>query len=218
MRSFKPAAVAALASLALSGCSVMQERQWSTCAIGGAVIGATAGGIAGGVTANNTGGGNGERGGAIAGGIVGGGLLGALLGHVVCDPVKPPPPPPPVAQAPPPPPPPQKIVELHGPEFDFDKATLRPEGRHKVDEAVRVLKENPGMRVAINGYTDGVGTEAYNLKLSERRARAVADYMVSQGIDRSRLTVRGFGKADPVASNDTAEGRARNRRVEIVKE
>src|SRR5579884_3938726 len=211
MRSLKPAAIATLASLALSGCSVMQERQWGACAVGGAVIGATAAGIAGGVTANNTGGGNAERGGAI-----GGGLVGALLGHAICDPVKPPPPPPPVAQAPPPPPPAKKLAVLEGPEFDFNKATLRPEGRRKVDEAIRVLKENPGMHVNVDGYTDSIGSDAYNLKLSERRARAVADYMIAQGIDRSRLAVRGFGKAHPVASNDTAEGRARNRRVEIV--
>jgi outer membrane protein OmpA-like peptidoglycan-associated protein len=217
MRSLKPAAIATLASLALSGCSVMQERQWGSCAVGGALIGATAAGIAGGVTANNTGGGNAERGGAIAGGIVGGGLIGALLGHAVCDPVKPPPPPPPVAQAPPPPPPPaKKLAVLEGPEFDFDKATLPPEGRRKVDEAIRVLKENPSMHVSVDGYTDSIGSDAYNLKLSERRARTVADYMIAAGIDRSRLTVRGFGKAHPVASNDTAEGRARNRRVEIV--
>src|SRR5579875_34891 len=204
MRSLKPAAIATLASLALSGCSVMQERQWGACAVGGGLIGATAGGIAGGVTANNTGGGNAKRGGAIAGGIVGGGLIGALLGHAVCDPVKPPPPPPPVAQVPPPPPPPpaKKLAVI--------------EGRRKVDEAIRVLKENPGMHVNVDGYTDSIGSDAYNLKLSERRARTVADYMISQGIDRSRLTVRGFGKAHPVASNDTAEGRARNRRVEIV--
>jgi OmpA-OmpF porin, OOP family len=66
--------------------------------------------------------------------------------------------------------------------------------------------------------TRPIGSDAYNLKLSERRANAVRDYMVSRGIDTSRITTTGFGKADPVASNKTAEGRAKNRRVEITEE
>jgi len=187
--------------------------------VGGAVIGATAGGVAGGVAENNadrhaT---NSERGAAIGGGIVAGGLVGAILGHAICDPMKEAPPPPPVvAQAPPPPPPVKPIVTLHGPQFDFDKATLKPDGKRLVDEAVRLMKEKPDLRVSVEGHTDSIGGEAYNQRLSERRAKAVRDYMVSEGIDASRITTRGFGKSKPIASNSTKEGRAENRRVEIL--
>src|SRR5207249_7101513 len=126
-----------------------------------------------------------ERGAAIGAGIVGGGLIGALLGHAVCDPEKEAPPPPP-APAPPPPPPPAKVeplFTLHGPQFDFNKATLKPAGKKMVDDAVTVMKDKPSMKVSVEGHTDSIGSDAYNQKLSERRAGAVRDYVVSQGID-----------------------------------
>lgn len=72
------------------------------------------------------------------------------------------------------------------------------------------------MRVVVEGYTDSIGSDAYNMKLSERRAETVRDFMVSKGISPTRITTRGFGKANPIASNKTAEGRAENRRVEII--
>jgi OOP family OmpA-OmpF porin len=218
MRELKQLVAAAMVVTLLGGCAV-RERKWGTCAVGGALIGGTAGGITGGVLANNadddpT---DSERGAAIAGSAVGGALLGALLGHVVCDPMIEPPPPPPVAAPPPPPPPPAKpIVTLHGPHFDFDKATLKPAGKQMVDEAVQVMNDKPDLRVSVEGHTDSVGTDAYNQRLSERRANAVRDYLVSRGIDASRITSRGFGESKPSASNDTAEGRAENRRVEII--
>ena len=102
------------------------------------------------------------------------------------------------------------------PQFDFDKATLKPDGKRLVDTAVKVMKDKSDLKVSVEGHTDSIGSEAYNQKLSERRAKAVRDYLVSQGIDASRITTRGFGKSKPVASNDTAEGRAENRRVEII--
>jgi OOP family OmpA-OmpF porin len=74
------------------------------------------------------------------------------------------------------------------------------------------------MRVSIEGHTDSIGTDAYNQKLSERRARTVRDHMVGQGIAADRITTRGFGESKPIASNETAEGRAQNRRVEIFAE
>ncbi|MGH7822668.1 MAG: OmpA family protein, partial [Candidatus Binatia bacterium] len=92
-----------------------------------------------------------------------------------------------------------------------------PEGRARLDQAVQVMQQNPTLRVAIEGHTDGMGADVYNEGLSERRAESVKSYLMSQGIDAARMTdVRGFGESKPVASNDTEEGRARNRRVEII--
>jgi outer membrane protein OmpA-like peptidoglycan-associated protein len=127
-----------------------------------------------------------------------------------------------VAAPPPPPPPPppapvaKKKIVLRGVNFDFDKSTLQPQGKPILDEAARILKENPSINVQVQGHTDSVGTDAYNLRLSDRRAATVKNYLVSQGVAASRLTTKGFGEANPVASNDTADGRAQNRRVELV--
>ena len=128
----------------------------------------------------------------------------------------PPPPPPPVAQAPPPPPPPtkEKIV-LRAVHFDFNKSNIRPDARPVLDEAVRMLKERGEVSVIVEGHTDSVGSNAYNMKLSKRRADAVKRYLVEHGIAASRITTEGFGERQPVASNATAEGRAQNRRVEL---
>ncbi len=101
----------------------------------------------------------------------------------------------------------------HGVFFDFDESTIKPEFQPLFDNAVFVLNQNPDLTVEIQGHTDDVGTEEYNLELSEKRAQAVKDYLVSQGIDESRLTVKGFGKSNPAEDNDTEEGRAYNRRV-----
>jgi len=203
-----------------SGCA-LRDRKWGTCAVAGGIIGATVGGVTGGVAVNNRKEHprNVERGAAIGGGIAGGGLIGALLGHAICDPEKEAPPPPP-APAPPPPPPAkaEPLVTLHGPQFDFNKATLKPAGKEMVDGAVTVMKDKPSMKVSVEGHTDSIGSEAYNQRLSERRAQAVRDYMIENGISPGRIATRGFGKSRPVASNKTAEGRAQNRRVEIIAE
>jgi len=82
----------------------------------------------------------------------------------------------------------------------------------------KVMKDKPGMKVSVEGHTDSIGSEAYNQRLSERRAQAVRDYMIENGISPGRVATRGFGKSRPVASNETAEGRAQNRRVEIIAE
>lgn len=110
---------------------------------------------------------------------------------------------------------PAKRLVLRGVTFDFDRATLRPDARPVLDEAIATLKQDADVAVSVDGYTDSIGSEAYNLKLSERRAATVADYLAKGGIAPTRLTVRGHGEADPVASNDTADGRAQNRRVEL---
>ncbi len=100
--------------------------------------------------------------------------------------------------------------------FDFGSATLRPESEEELERLLRLLEAHPDMKIEIRGHTDDVGTEAANQALSEARARAVFDWLVAHGIDASRLRWRGFGESQPIAGNDTPEGRARNRRIEFV--
>ncbi|MDM0104452.1 OmpA family protein [Variovorax sp. J22R24] len=131
------------------------------------------------------------------------------------------PPPPPVAAAPTPPapvPPPvaaSKVTFAADAFFDFDKYVLKPEGRAKLDDLVSKIKDvNLEVIIAV-GHTDSIGTVAYNQKLSVRRAEAVKAYLVSKGIEKNRVYTEGKGKSQPIADNRTAEGRAKNRRVEI---
>ena len=124
------------------------------------------------------------------------------------------------AAAPPPPPPPpappakRKIV-LRGVNFDFDKSNIRADARPVLDEAIRVLQTEGGIAVIAEGHTDAKGTDAYNQRLSERRAASVRDYLVKGGISASRIRTVGYGESRPVATNATDEGRAQNRRVEL---
>jgi OOP family OmpA-OmpF porin len=127
----------------------------------------------------------------------------------------PPPPPPPAVKAQPPPPAVKKKIVLRSVHFDFDKSKIRPDAKPVLDEAVRTLKEEGGIAVIVEGHTDSVGSDAYNMKLSHRRANAVSDYLASHGIPASRIRTEGYGESRPVASNDTADGRAQNRRVEL---
>ena len=99
--------------------------------------------------------------------------------------------------------------------FDFDKSVLRPDGKKSIDDAVAKLKGVDVEMVIATGHTDSVGTDAYNQKLSERRAAAVKDYLVSKGIPAAKVTTIGKGESQPVATNKTAEGRQKNRRVDI---
>ena len=99
---------------------------------------------------------------------------------------------------------------------DFDKFTLTEATLKELQKAVAFVKKYPGAKIRLDGYTDSIGTDAYNIKLSERRAAAVKDYLIKEaGVDSSKITAVGNGEADPVADNKTAEGRAKNRRVEI---
>ncbi len=99
--------------------------------------------------------------------------------------------------------------------FDYDKAEIRPQYYSDLDQVVRVLKRNPGMQVEIQGHTDNVGSKNYNLPLSLRRAKSVANYLIRHGIAQDRLSVKGYWFSRPVAPNTTPEGRQKNRRVEI---
>ena len=121
--------------------------------------------------------------------------------------------PPPVT--PPPAPVNQKVTFAADAFFDFDKSVLKPEAKAKLDDLVGKLRPiNLEVIIAV-GHTDGIGSDAYNNKLSVRRAEAVKAYLVSKGIEPNRVYTEGKGKKQPVADNKTAEGRAKNRRVEI---
>ncbi len=100
--------------------------------------------------------------------------------------------------------------------FDFDKYALKPEFYPVLDDVARTLQEYNQTVVEVAGHTDSVGSDAYNQKLSEQRANAVASYLQSRGLNRDRFIVVGAGESRPVASNDTESGRAQNRRVEIT--
>jgi len=160
--------------------------------------------------------------GALIGAAIGAVACG-VAGHVFLDPTPtwevPPPPP-----MPEPTPTPEPAVEvpavtrrivLRGINFDFNSAEVRADSAPVLDEAVNQLASNPGVAVAVVGHTDSIGSASFNQELSVRRAESVYRYLVNRGVAPERLTVRGMGKSSPVADNDTADGRARNRRVEL---
>jgi len=155
--------------------------------------------------------------------------------HPDCDGALKPPPPPPVAPppapraapapapvAPPPPPPPavvapvsEKVTFAADAFFDFNKSDLKPEGKAKLDDLVgKMAGINLEVIIAV-GHTDAIGGDAYNQKLSVRRAEAVKNYLTSKGVEKNRVYTEGKGEKQPVADNKTTEGRAKNRRVEI---
>lgn len=99
--------------------------------------------------------------------------------------------------------------------FDFDSTAIRPQFRATLDQVADTLRRYEQTYVDVYGHTDSVGSDAYNQTLSERRAGAVADYLSTRGVQSARLATRGFGESEPIASNETEQGRAENRRVEI---
>lgn len=107
------------------------------------------------------------------------------------------------------------IMSFEDVNFDFDKATLRPTADAKIDQAVAYVLERNVEKFELRGYADSIGSEAYNLKLSQRRANAVRNAMIKKGAPADRIVAKGYGEADPIASNATKEGRAQNRRVEM---
>jgi OOP family OmpA-OmpF porin len=183
------------------------------CAAAGALLG---GGAGAGIAAAR----DGNNGDEIAGGAGIGAASGLVAGALLCyaigyeperEEVAPPPAP---APAPAPAPVKEKIV-LRGVNFDFDKSNIRSDAQVILDEAASILGRNPDVAVSVEGHTDSVGTDAYNQKLSQRRAESVKSYLVGKGVSASRLSTQGFGEANPVASNSTKDGRALNRRVEL---
>jgi len=109
-------------------------------------------------------------------------------------------------------------VQLHGILFDLDKASLKEESTKQLQHVVALLKQNPELVLEVQGHTDDQGSDEYNMTLSQKRAESVVTYLGLFGIDRSRLTPKGYGETAPVAPNTTEEGRAKNRRVELVKQ
>lgn len=108
------------------------------------------------------------------------------------------------------------IVNMSDVLFDTGKFTLRPAAREKLARVGGIVLSHPGLKMEVEGHTDSVGGDDYNQKLSDQRANAVREYLLSQGLQASALTSKGFGESTPVASNDTAAGRQQNRRVELV--
>ena len=181
----------------------------------GTVIGTAAGAVIGGVLGNNLGKGKNAPAGAVLGGIVGG-VAGNVIGRNMDKQAK-------------------EIKEtLPGAEvervgegikvtmkenmvnFGFDSSDLTSAAKANLDKLAQVLKNNMDTNINIYGHTDSKGTDAYNLSLSERRAAAVKNYLVSQGVSASRMFTMGVGEREPIASNDTDAGRAENRRVEFA--
>jgi len=101
--------------------------------------------------------------------------------------------------------------------FAFDKADIQPDSRPIIDEIVKLLQDNPGLNVTVEGHTDNVGAPDYNKGLSDARAKSVVAALTARGIEARRLTAVGYGQGRPIADNSTDEGRAQNRRVELVK-
>jgi len=103
--------------------------------------------------------------------------------------------------------------------FDFDKSEIKPEAYPVLDDAQRILEQNPGIKLTIGGHTCNIGTEEYNQGLSERRAQAVMNYLIQQGgVDPASLDMVGYGETNPAYPNDTEDGRARNRRAEFTQQ
>jgi OOP family OmpA-OmpF porin len=182
-----------------------------------AAIGALAGGAGGAVAYTHA---SGESDWETAGVGVGSAVLLGAAGYFICKALQKEEA---VAETPPPPPPPrmaepepvaEKIV-LRGVNFDFDKSNIRPDAAVILDEAVSALSGSSAA-VSVEGHTDWVGTDAYNQGLSERRANSVKRYLVEHGIDEARLSTVGYGESRPIASNETRDGRALNRRVELL--
>lgn len=219
----------------LTGCAGLQKSDWPTCA----AVGGAGGAALGAIESTAWAGGGALYGGAMAaaycwvhgdGDSDGDGVPDSrdkcpdTPPHTQVDatgcPLAPPPAPEPVS-APEPVQPvvmKEETIVVHDLLFGFDSAKLAPQDRTKLDEvAGRLRNEAPEARMTITGHTDSVGSDAYNQKLSERRARSVADYLISSGIPKGSIaSVSGAGERKPVADNGSEDGRAQNRRVEIL--
>jgi len=226
-RSFWILWALAVTGISMSGCAMSQSKR------NGTVLGAMVGAIVGGGVGAGVGpefrhkgtDDDDERAAGIAIGVGAGALIGGLIGYALAsDEVEPPPAPAPAPAAPAPTPTPAapepaRII-LRGVNFDYDKSNIKSEFAPILDEAAQTLKDNPDINVRISGHTDSRGSDQYNQRLSDRRAQAVKQYLVSKGIASSRLSTEGRGEREPIAPNtkdgrDNPEGRAMNRRAEL---
>lgn len=181
----------------------------------GTAIGAGSGAIIGGILGNNIGNKKNSALGAVLGGVIGG-VVGNVIGNKMDKQAKEIKETIPGAEV-------ERVgegIKITLPEsivnFGFDSANLSTEAKSNLDKLATVLINNPDTDVNVYGYTDSKGTDSYNLSLSERRAMAVKNYLAQQGVPSSRMISSGRGEADPVATNDTDMGRAKNRRVEFA--
>lgn len=107
------------------------------------------------------------------------------------------------------------VIVLRNIFFDFDKATIRPESANELDRLIKLLTENPTIKIELGSHTDSKGSDEYNMKLSDNRSKSVVDYLIQKGIPSDRLTAKGYGETKPIDTNDTDEGRQNNRRTEF---
>lgn len=196
--------IVAMAIFAI-GCSASKKTKT------GAAIGAAAGGVAGAVVGK-------QAGNTLMGAIIGaavGGAAGAYIGNYMDK------------QA-------QEIQEdIEGAKverigegikitfdsgilFDVNKATLKPVAMNNLNRLAEILNKYPDTNILIEGHTDATGSEEYNMELSEKRAKSVANYLASLKVDPTRFTIMGYGETQPIADNETVEGRAQNRRVDLA--
>ncbi|WP_108804294.1 OmpA family protein [Aquimarina sp. Aq107] len=210
--NFNKIAIALTALIILNSCDAVQNANNTQ---KGAVIGTTTGAVLGGVIGNNVGNKENSVLGAIIGGVVGG-VAGGVIGKQMDK------------QA-------QKIEEeIPGAEvtrvgegidiifdensgvyFDTNKYNINAKSKENLNKLINIFKEYPDTNIIVDGHTDSSGDDAYNMELSKKRANAVTSYLVSQGISTSRLTTYYHGETLPKYDNSTAEGRAKNRRVEF---
>ncbi|HLT64842.1 MAG TPA: OmpA family protein [Flavobacterium sp.] len=202
---------AMLAGSFLTGCSSVKNANNTQ---KGAVVGATAGAVLGGVLGNNVGSKNNSALGAVLGGVIGG-TAGAVIGKNMDKQAQDIQTAVPGAQV-------ERVGEgikvilnENTVNFGFDSSDLTSTAKSNLDKIAKVFIDNPKTVITIYGYTDSVGKDEYNMKLSRSRANAVRSYLGSKGIGVRRMTAQGMGEADPIASNDTDAGRAKNRRVEF---
>src|SRR6476620_7431065 len=204
-RFHRSVAAFAAAVVVLDACASLNNKEK------GGIIGATGGAVVGGAIGNANGS---TAKGAILGAVVGG-AAGMIIGHQMDKQAAE------LKQNIP-----GAVVERVGEGiqvtfdsgllFDFDSDVVRPEARTNLRNLAASLDKYPGSDLLIAGHTDSVGTDAYNLALSQRRSAAAVAYLASQGVDRSRMTARGLGETEPVAPNDSEAGRSKNRRVEVA--
>ena len=191
-----------------TGCSTMSKR--AKCACVGAAAGAAVGGTAGAIIGDMGPSHDNRLGGGIIGGVAGA-VIGGVTGYLVCKEEPKPVPPPVVVE-----PKCDKIV-INSVQFDFDKAVIKPEFYPILDEAAAELQKPACAKknVTIVGNTCNMGSDKYNMKLSEKRAAAAKQYLVGKGLSADRFTAVGKGESNPIADNKTKKGRAMNRRVEF---
>lgn len=214
MKNIKTIALASLFLLGtfFTGCEAVKNTNKTQ---RGVAIGAVGGAVIGGILGNNIGkGGNGALG-AVLGGVIGG-VAGGVIGNKMDKQAREIETALPGAQV-------ERVGEgiklvlgENSVRFNTDKSTLTSNAKANLDKLVPVFNQYPDTNIQIYGYTDSTGTVDHNLGLSERRAASVKSYLAGKGISASRFTTTGLGIADPVATNDTPEGRSQNRRVEFA--